>query len=320
MAIVFHPGKPRMEALRRAVAKAEAAAGWDATTWYETSADDWGVSAAQAALDDGATVVAASGGDGTVRAVAEVMRGSDVPMALLPRGTGNLLARNLRIPHSSLDGAARIAFGESTRRMDVGVADLMRPESATIERHVFLVMAGLGVDAEMVRKTDPTLKKAVGWLAYADAIARALPSSEAFRITFALDGEPRRSAMVHTVMAANCGVLPTGVRLMPGARVDDGLLDVAAVRARGPLGWFRVWNTVVIENGVLRRSRVGRRIAEWRSESVRDVIYRQTTGVSFALAMPAACQLDGDDFGEVAAARAWVDPGSLLVKAPTHAG
>lgn len=316
MAIVFHPGKSRVDALRRAVEKAQADAGWAESLWYETDPDDAGASAARRALEEGADVVAASGGDGTVRAVAEVLRGTDVPMAIIPRGTGNLLARNLRIPHSNLDQAAQIAFGGRTRRIDVGVADLKRPESAEIERHVFLVMAGLGIDANMVRKTDSNLKKVVGWLAYADAIARALPESEAFRVTYRLDGQPQRSAVVHTVLAANCGTLPTGLKLFPEASLDDGLLDIAAIRARGPFGWLKVWNAVVVENGVLRRSRFGRRIADWRSKAVQDVIYRQTKGVNFALGMPAACQLDGDDFGEVIAARAWIDAASLVITAP----
>jgi len=192
----------------------------------------------------------------------------------------------------------------------------MRPEAADLDGHLLLGTAGLGIDVQMVRQTDPQLKRAVGWLAYADAIARTLPESEPFRITFQRDGGPRRTAVVHTVLAANCGELPGGIRLMPEAVLDDGLLDIAVIRARGPFGWFSVWNTVVIENGVLRRSRLGRRIVDWRSESVRGVIYRQTRSVRFALAKPGGCQLDGDDFGEVTSALVRVDPGSLLVKVP----
>jgi len=316
MAVIFHPGKSRVDALRRAVARAAKEVGWAETSWYETDPDDAGASATRAALESGADVVAASGGDGTVRAVAEVLRGTDVPMAIIPRGTGNLLARNLHIPHANLDQAARIAFGGTTRRIDVGVASLKRSESAEVEEHVFLVMAGLGIDADMVRNTDSNLKKVVGWLAYADAIAKSLPSSEAFRVAYRLEGQPQRSAVVHSVLAANCGILPSGIRLFPEASLDDGLLDIAAIRARGRLGWLKVWNTVVVENGVLRRTKFGRRIAGSRSGAVREVIYRQTKGVSFALGLPAACQLDGDDFGEVIAARAWIDPASLLIKSP----
>ena len=100
-----------------------------------------------------ADVVIAAGGDGTVRAVAEGLRDKGVPLALLPSGTGNLLARNLDLPLNSIEHSVLTAFTGADRRIDLGVAEITRPDG-TVEENVFLVMAGLGLDAKMIAMTD----------------------------------------------------------------------------------------------------------------------------------------------------------------------
>ncbi|MDN5727127.1 MAG: NAD(+)/NADH kinase, partial [Propionibacteriales bacterium] len=102
-AMVYNPVKVDLEVLQAAVEAAEATSGYEPTIWLETSKEDPGTSMASDAVDQGATVVLAAGGDGTVRAVAEGLRGTDVPLALLPSGTGNLLARNLELTLDSID-------------------------------------------------------------------------------------------------------------------------------------------------------------------------------------------------------------------------
>lgn len=99
-AVVYNPTKVDIAVLHAAISAAATAAGWAETSWYETSVDDVGQGVAAQALEAGVDLVIAAGGDGTVRAVVEAVRGSAVPVALLPSGTGNLLARNL---HLTLD-------------------------------------------------------------------------------------------------------------------------------------------------------------------------------------------------------------------------
>ena len=119
----------------------------------ETSVDDVGKSVAAQALEAGVDLDIAAGGDGTVRAVVEAVRGSAVPVALLPSGTGNLLARNLHLTLDDLTHSVHTAFTGVDRRIDLGVIDIER-EDRSRTRHVFVVMAGTGLGAEVVCNTD----------------------------------------------------------------------------------------------------------------------------------------------------------------------
>ena len=163
-AVVYNPIKVDLDALRETVHTAAQQAGWGDTRWYETSEDDPGTGQAKQAVEDGAEVVLSAGGDGTIRAVAEGLRGSDVPIALLPSGTGNLLARNMKLTLDRLEESVTTAFTGTDRKIDLGVVELERADGKR-ETRAFLVMAGLGIDAAMIENTDPALKKKVGWLA-----------------------------------------------------------------------------------------------------------------------------------------------------------
>ena len=167
----------------------------------------------------------------------------------------------------------------------------------------------------MIKNTSTRLKKAVGWLAYIDGIARSLPELKPVRVHFRLDREIVRSMNVHTIIVGNCGVLPGGFLLMPDAKPDDGILDVAALRPRGPFGWAKVWQKVAWENGVLRKSAIGRKIIDL-SKDVRDVTYFTTRDLTMTVDVPQEFQLDGDEFGVAASVHTWVDAGALTVMVP----
>ena len=313
-AVVYNPIKVDAEKLKASVIDAATAAGWGNTLWFETTEEDNGQGVTGSALRRGASVVLAAGGDGTVRAVAEALRETGIPLVVLPSGTGNLLARNLELPLTDLDAAVAAAFSGTDRPIDLGMADITRPDG-TSEEHAFLVMAGLGLDAKMIKNTNSKLKKAVGWLAYIDGIARSLPELKPVRLGYQLDSGPTRSMSVHTILIGNCGVLPGGLLLMPEAKPDDGLLDVAALRPRGPFGWAKVWRKVAWENGVLRKSALGRKIIDL-SADVKDVTYFTTRDMTMTVEQPQEFQLDGDEFGEARTVRVWVDAGALTVRVP----
>jgi len=316
-AVVYNPIKVDISRLKDAVHAAAKAAGWAPTVWFETTEEDAGQGVTASAIRRGADVVIAAGGDGTVRAVAEALRDSGVSLALIPSGTGNLLARNLELPLMNLEQSLEIAFHGDDRAIDLGLVDIVRADGDS-EQHAFLVMAGLGLDAKMIKNTNTALKKAVGWLAYIDGITRSLPELKPVRIRYRLNGGAERAMSVHTIIVGNCGMLPGGLLLMPEAKPDDGILDIAALRPRGPFGWAKVWRKVAWENGVLRKSALGRRIIDL-SADVRDVTY--LTGTDLRMTVegdPEEFQLDGDEFGEARSVHAWVDPGALTVKVPAQ--
>lgn len=311
-AIVYNPIKVDLPKLERIVESAEAEAGWDPSVWLATTEKDAGQGMTKQALDGGAAMILAAGGDGTVRAVAEALRGSGVPIALVPSGTGNLLARNLSLTLNNAEESIRVAFGSGERTIDLGIAEIVREDDAE-EQHVFLVMAGLGLDAKMIAKTSSKLKKAVGWLAYVDAGVRALPELKPVRLRYSLDGGSERTASVHTIMVGNCGMLPGGILLMPDAAPDDGVLDIAVLRPSGPFGWVKVWNKVAWENGVLRKSALGRSIIDLTAD-VKDVLYFRGKDLRLTVETPQEVQLDGDEFGLAKSVHTWADAGALVVK------
>ena len=313
-AIVYNPLKVDVAKLRTAVAKAEKKAGWGSSLWFETTADEAGDGLAAQAVAKGVEVVLAAGGDGTVRAVATGLRGTKVALALLPVGTGNLLARNLDLPLSNLTSSVRTAFDGVDRAMDVGIVEVVRPGGAT-EEHAFVVMAGIGLDAKMVANTNPELKKRVGWLAYVDAIARSVRDSKQLRVTFSADRGPATTLRAHTVLVGNCGLLPGNILLLPDAALDDGVFDIVTLRPEGFIGWAQIWVKIVWENGVLRRSSVGRKLMGYARE-VRALRYLKASRFEVTFDRAEEFELDGDEFGVVVGFRADVDAGALVVRVP----
>lgn len=313
-AVVYNPVKVDAAELRSAVEEAERDAGWGPSLWLETTVEDPGTGQARDAAAQGAEVVIAAGGDGTVRAVAEGLRDSGAALALLPSGTGNLLARNLNLDLNHLHDSVATAFTGTDHAIDLGIADLRRA-NGDVESHAFLVMAGIGLDAKMIAHQDEELKRRVGWLAYIDAIRKALRDTNRMRMRFRLDDEPPRTMTAHTLMVGNCGSLPGNILLLPEAAVDDGLFDIVSLRPEGFFGWVQVWVKIVWENGVLRRSQVGRKLMGI-SKEVRTLRYLKGARFEVALDHPEVFELDGDVYGDVVGFRATIDSGALRVRLP----
>ena len=152
-----------LDEFRRTVDGALAAAGWPAPTWYETTVEDPGRGQTEQAVEAGAEVVFACGGDGTVMACVTALAGTDVALAVLPQGTGNLLAANL----GPLQRPGRRAGGRRRTRAAAGST------SASVDDQCFAVMAGMGFDAQMLDATSETTKARIGWPAYVVGAAAA---------------------------------------------------------------------------------------------------------------------------------------------------
>ncbi|MDN3310166.1 diacylglycerol kinase family protein [Microbacterium oryzae] len=313
-ALVYNPVKvASADALRSAVTLISDECGWLPPLVFETTIEDPGQHAAKRALAEGVSAVLVAGGDGTVRAVAEVMRGTGVRLAVVPSGTGNLLARNLRLPLADPEEMVRAAIDGDVVATDIGVARLRRL-TGEVEEHAFVVMAGIGLDAAMIANTNARLKRQVGWVAYVDGAARSLPGAEPFRVVYQLDGGRLHAAKVQSVLFANCGALPAGIELIPEASVFDGVLDIALIQPSGVFGWLGVFRKVWWDNSVLRRSRLGRRVVERR----RDSSVRFLRGIEMETA-PVSIQpveLDGDEFGQATRLHCRIEKGALLMAVP----
>ena len=311
-AVVYNPVKVDIDDLRAVVEAEQQAAGWEPTRWYETSVEDPGGGQARQALDDGATMLLAAGGDGTVRSVAEVVRGTDASLALLPSGTGNLLARNLSLTLNDLEHSVHSAFAGGDRSIDVGLTDIYRADGSHT-RHAFLVMAGFGIDAKMLAATDDELKAKVGWLAYVKAFVAVLRDKNQLHLRFKIDGEDVRHMRAHTVIVANAGSLPGNILLLPDAAVDDGMLDVVIMRPEQLVGWIQIFTKVLWENGVLGRTRWGKR---FQTREVKALNYLRGTQVRVRLSRPEEIELDGDPFGAAVGMVTRVDAKGLTIRVP----
>lgn len=331
VAFVANPTKPGVGEMRDAAVRACATRYLPEPMWLDTTVEDPGIGQAREAVARGAKVVVAVGGDGTVRAVAEGLAGTDAAMGLIPQGTGNLLARNLDLPLNDIDELMRIALTGNERHIDVGWLTVKRDESmvdddiaqadpaaASPEKtppdvgevardHIFLVIAGLGFDAELFEDTDEELKAKVGWLAYLLAGVKNI-GDRRMRVEISYDGSSWHRERLRSVLIGNCGKLQGGIVLMPEAQLDDGWLDVATMDARaGVFGWLQLIGEVTIQ-------RFGMKTELPNKAGRMDVMRVQRLGVRSP--EPQKIQVDGDTIGEAMEVAARVDKQSLTVRVP----
>ena len=183
---------------------------------------------ARLAAAQGADVIFVWGGDGTVQRCIDAVAGTDTAVAILPAGTANLLAANLRVPHD-LGEAVQVGLHGDRRRLDTG--------SVNGER--FTVMAGAGFDARMISDADRSTKDGLG-RAYVVTGVRNL-GARRVKATVEEDGTPFYKGKVSCVLAANVGKILGGIEAFPEARPDDGRLELGVVTAGNPVQWARTF-------------------------------------------------------------------------------
>lgn len=286
--IVAHPGSVDVDALAHAVRAAVAERGGELLRLDLTTPADPGTGLARQAAADGCDVVIACGGDGTVRAVATALVGTDVALGIVPTGTGNLLARNLDLP-SDLEAAVDVALGDAERRLDCG----------RLDEHIFVVMAGIGLDAAMVRDAPVRLKKVLGWPAYVVSAAQHL-LDPSMRVHFRIDDGRWQTRRARSVVVGNVGALQAGITLFPDSDPSDGVLELALLCPRSFVQWAR------LGIGLVRSPR--RRTRGLERHSFRR--FELTT------AEPAPAELDGDPAGSLCSFVVKVEPAALRVRVP----
>ena len=189
---------------------------------------------ARQAVQQGRGMVIACGGDGTINEIVNGLAGSQVPMALLPAGTANILAKELGIPWD-IPHAARLISGGTVRRVALGVAipaEGRHTEQVPAEGRYFLCVAGAGPDGAIVNGVDGELKKKAGILAYWVEGMRQLFKYEFPEMRVHSNGKERRATIVvvgRTVHYGGPFKITTGARLIRGlVRVSDELSEEPA--------------------------------------------------------------------------------------------
>lgn len=234
--------------------------------------------------------VIACGGDGTVSEVAAAIDGRNIPLAIIPAGSTNIIAQELSIP-GSISAAAALAFGPfDIHKMDVG----------TCNKQFFLHMAGTGLDSLTFEATDEALKRRIGWMAYVPAALRALrEKSNSFHIT--IDDEEHSVTSPLVLVANGSSIINSNFRIDNSIRSDDGKLDVLIVTANRPHELAMLFAHAANPLAALSDS-------PW-------VIQRQASRVQVESDTPQPIQLDGDVSTETPATFG-ILPGAIGVSVP----
>jgi YegS/Rv2252/BmrU family lipid kinase len=288
VAVIAHAGKTLgggLPELRRVLE----AAGVADPFWCEVPKSSKAPAQVRRALDEGAELIVAWGGDGMVQRCVDVLAGSEVALAIIPAGTANLFATNLGIP-SDIEDAVAVGLHGARRRVDLGRFNGER----------FAVMAGAGFDAAMIRDAgDGGLKERLGRVAYVWTGSENL-RSKPFRADIEVDGAKWYKGKASCILFGNVGKLVGGVEAFEDARPDDGRLELGIVTAEGLLEWGRM----------IARAAVG---------PVDKSPLAQTTkarSVKVKLNRKVLYELDGGDRTKVKAFKVKVEPGAVTVCVP----
>jgi diacylglycerol kinase (ATP) len=333
-AIIVNPVKfDDVDEVRAMLRRMCATQGWADPLWLETTVEDPGAGQAGQALEADVDVVCPLGGDGTVRSVASALVETGMPVGLLPAGTGNLLARNLELPVDSLRRSMAVVLSGRDASIDTCTLRLTRPDSDQLEdrredpqdaarnvdladasdtadtpeteEHMFLVMAGLGFDAEVMATAPEDLKAQIGWGAYIYAGAQHLQGPQ-FDVDVSLAEGHHEHRRVRSVICGNVGKLQGGFELLPEARYDDGRVTALLLYPRGLFGWASIARRLVT-----KRDFPGPK-PRLKHLSSRRIVVRASK--------PVEVQIDGDPVGSAVTMEVEVNPGSLVVRLPQSSG
>ena len=313
-AIIYFPGRVDRKKIEAALSLTLSSLNWEPTLWLPTNPDETGGPQALRAVAQNATHLLVAGGDGTIRSVIEALAREEVrnvTIGILPIGTGNALARNLKLDLNNMNAAVKRGLLGNRYEIDLGLAKVIYPNGERAE-HYFSVMGGMGLDAKIMQNTSKKLKRAIGWVAYVDGGIRALPTLFEKMQVQVDSREPRRLKLV-SLLIGNAGWLPGNLSLMPDAKLDDGLLDVAAVGPRRFWNWIDFWGRVAFANQNVRPNRIGRQLMD-ATANVKTLENLAGAKIRVTPERPVHLQLDGDPIGLVSEAEFHIIPRSITFR------
>jgi YegS/Rv2252/BmrU family lipid kinase len=184
------------------------------------------------AIQKGASTIVAAGGDGTVSLVADVVQGSDIPIGILPIGTGNLVARELGISLDLTEATQLLLPPHKTRRID----------GMRVGEDLFVSHVSLGFYAQLAAEATAELKQKHGRRAYVQKALRLIAELPFWRFLVSVDGQSKRF-WASMVMVANVG--ETGLPALSwgdNIQLDDDVIDICIIHARTPVDYLKlIW-------------------------------------------------------------------------------
>ncbi len=305
-AVIYNPEKISEARLRKLYRKVTDKELFLIPTDQETG----GFESGKRAIELGMERIVVAGGDGTLRCVVEAVAEHDVVIGILPIGSGNILARNLKLPVNNLESCAHRSLSKSEYQIDLGIARVFDIHGNS--HHFFFTgIAGLGMDARLMAATDKKRKRQIGWIAYLEASMKFLPLKfERFEVV--IDDQPPRVLKSYSLLVGNAGWLPGAISMMPDARLDDSRLDMAAIGPRKIWNWVDFISRVTWQNIVVRPLALGRRWLD-ATANVKTLENFKGKRISLTPKAPAPFQIDGDPMFEVTHAEFTLKPRGLRI-------
>lgn len=253
-------GRSDSDVVRRALERHSRGGSWRVEV-YETTGEERVAEVVHAAVERGFDLFVAAGGDGTVSAVIDGLADTDIPLGIIPVGTGNALAHELGVP-LDLDGALRLLMGEhAVLDIDAMQADVASDarmmntvdgdrasavQASSVGARLFVLSLSVGVSALMMRDTNPEDKRRLGVVAYSWTGLRKLLGWQPHHFTLEVDGQERR-LRASEVAVVNSGALgDPSLRWGSHIHLNDGRLDVCIIRAWNAIDYLRLaWRVLL---------------------------------------------------------------------------
>jgi diacylglycerol kinase (ATP) len=241
---------------------------------YETTGKENVAQLTREAVKNGADQVYAAGGDGTVAGVVNGLVGTGIPLGIIPVGTGNGLARALRLPLDTQEAVELLASENELLPLD-----LMQ-----VGDQYFTLNVSAGISGDAMRNTPAPVKRRFGMLAYTWTIIKRVIGVQSALYTLTIDGVPTRVRAAE-VLVSNGTLLEKPMEALgPPQEFKDGTLDAYIVTARSLFGYVRVlWEVV------LKPPRKAKDVAHWKI--ARSIVID-------AAGVPQPTQGDGEPIGK----------------------
>lgn len=179
---------------------------------------------------DTTDLVAVYGGDGTVTEVASELIGTNIPLAIIPGGTANVLSKELGIPQDAESAMALIRDGNF---------ELKKTDTGLVNNRPFLLRINLGIMAEMITEADSDLKDQIGQMAYGVSTIKSITQAQTVNYQLNIDGKEIEAPGVSLTVTNSGSMGIGGLQLQPGILINDGLLDVVLLKDAGVLSLIK---------------------------------------------------------------------------------